>query len=68
MQSVTTSLVSFSPASNSIDSQTSPTQAFFLARSCSFFDQGDEVVAPGGDFGEPEMSGEVGPGGAEVGD
>ena len=33
----------------------------------SFFDQADEVVVPGGDLGEPEMSGRVSSGCAEVG-
>ena len=33
----------------------------------SFFDQADDVVAPGGNFGEPEMSGGVGSGRAEIG-
>ena len=33
----------------------------------SFFDQTDEVVVPGGDLGEPEMSGRVSSGCAEVG-
>ena len=33
----------------------------------SFFDETDGVVASGGDFGEPEMSGLVGSGCAEVG-
>ena len=33
----------------------------------SFFYEADEVVAAGGDFGEPEMSGRVGSGCAEIG-
>jgi len=33
----------------------------------SFFYEADEIVAPGGDFGEPEMSGGVGSGRAEIG-
>lgn len=33
----------------------------------SFFDEADDVVAPGWDFGKPEMSGGVSSGCAEVG-
>ena len=39
---------------------------FFLAGSRSLFDQADEIVAPGGNLGEPEMSGRVGSGCAEI--
>lgn len=34
----------------------------------SFFEEADEVVAVGGDFGEPEMSDGVGSGCVEVGE
>ena len=33
---------------------------FFFVGARSFFEEADEVVAVGGDFGEPEMSGGVG--------
>jgi hypothetical protein len=41
---------------------------FFLVGSRSLFDQAEDVITPDGDFGKPEMSGEVGSGCAEVGD
>ena len=40
---------------------------FFFVGARSFFDPADDVIAPGGDFGEPEMSGRVGSGCAEIG-
>ena len=40
---------------------------FFFVRPRSFFDQADEIVAAGRDFGEPEMSGRVGSGCAKIG-
>ena len=44
-----------------------PCELLILVRSRSLFDQADDVVAPGGNLGEPEMSGGVGSGCAEVG-
>ena len=57
----------FLPASSSITSQARPVCCSSLWGARSFFDETDDVVAPGGDFGEPEMSGGVGSGCAEVG-
>ena len=51
-----------------VEFESQPSQAcdlFIFVGSRSFFYEADEVVAAGGDFGEPEMSGRVGSGCAE---